>query len=128
MLILINHIWQMHSTTEFISERFDPVRFYGMITYARPETHGEIHVMKHNTSDSLEEETYATCFTDLPFHFSSIIFNYNINHACKLEYSWSNKSESKEWQNISVFRTIKLILAVVSTLFWMATHDNINSK
>ena len=68
----------MHNPAEFIPERFDPVRFYGTITYTRPETHGEIHEMKHNTSDSLEEETYATCFTDLPFHFSSIIFNYHI--------------------------------------------------
>ena len=68
----------MHNTTEFIPERFDPVRFYGTITYTRSETHGEIHEMKHNTSDSLEEETYATCFTDPPFHFSSIIFNYHI--------------------------------------------------
>ena len=72
----------MHNPTEFIPERFDPVRFYGTITYTRPETHGEIHGMKQNTSDSLEEETYATCFTDPPFHFNSIIFN---NH--KEQYS-----------------------------------------
>ena len=35
----------MHNTTEFIPERFDPVRFYGTITYTRSETHGEIHEM-----------------------------------------------------------------------------------
>ena len=69
----------MHNQTEFIPERFDPVRFYGTITYTRPETHGEIHGMKQNTSDFLEEETYATCFTDLPFHFNSIIFNNHIS-------------------------------------------------
>ena len=59
----------------FIPERFDPVDYMETITYTRPETHEEIHEIKQNTSDSLEEETYVTCFTDLPFHFSSIIFN-----------------------------------------------------
>ena len=76
----------MHNPTEFIPERFDPVRFYGTITYTRPETHGEIHGMKQNTSDSLEEETYATCFTDPPFHFNSIIFNNHIVHFANLSF------------------------------------------
>ena len=54
----------------------------------------------------------------------------SIGRACKIEYSWSHKGENKEWQNISVFGSLKLILAVVSNgkWFWMATHDNINSK
>ena len=86
-------VYQMHNTTEFIPERFDPVRFYGTITYTRSETHGEIYEMTHNTSDSLEEETYATCFTDPPFHFSSIIL------TTILSLSAFKHFENARWRN-----------------------------
>ena len=36
----------------------------------------------------------------------------SIGCACKIEYLWSHKGESKEWQNILVFGYFKLILVV----------------
>ena len=98
MLILINHIRQMHNPAEFIPEIFDPVRFYETITYTRPETHGEIHEMKTQHIRLLEEETYATCFTDLPFLFSSIIFNYH-RRISKRQSIWMEETVFTSYKN-----------------------------
>ena len=75
---------------------------------------------------------FSIRYSQLPSH-KTLLINVDeasIGRSCKIEYSWSHKGESHECQKISIVGSLKLILAVASSgvWFWIASHENINSK